>query len=94
MTKQHRLIRTDGTQQVLDARPSFDEIRRLIGCDALDYVTINRRRQTLMLVDDTGVIDGKPVNAEATRRYHRICKPGTVHQVHGDVVILDDTSNA
>ena len=94
MTKQHRVIRADGTQEALDTRPSFDEIRRLIGCEALDYVTINRRRQTLMLVDDTGMIDGKPVNLEATRRYHRICRPGTTHQIHGDVVILNDNSAA
>jgi hypothetical protein len=94
MTKQHRLIRVDGTQLVLDTRPSLDEIRRLIGCDALDIVIINRRRQTFMLVDDTGMIDGKPVNAEATRRYHAICKPNTTHQIYGDVVILDDRSEA
>jgi len=93
MTKQHRLIRTDGTETILEKRPSFEEIRRLIGCDALDIVTINRRRQTVMLVDDTGMIDGKPVNVEATRRYHRICRPGTIHQIHGDVVILDDRAS-
>jgi hypothetical protein len=86
----HLLIRTDGTETILDHRPSFEDIRRLIGCDALDHVTINRRRQTVMLVDDTGMLDGKPVNAKATARYHRICVPGTVHQIHGDVVILDD----
>src|ERR1700723_4797477 len=74
MTKQHRLIRTDGTERILDKRPSFEEIRRLIGCDGLDTVTIDRRRQTVMFVDDTGMIDGKPVNAKATALYHAICK--------------------
>jgi hypothetical protein len=27
--KQHRLIRADGTETILDYRPSFDEMRRL-----------------------------------------------------------------
>jgi hypothetical protein len=90
MTKQHRLIRIDGTEQILETRPSFEEIRRLIGCDYLDTVTINRRRQTVMFVDDSGMIDGKPVNSKATALYHAICKPGTVHGIHGHVIVLDD----
>ena len=88
--KQHRLIRTDGTETILDHRPSFDDIRRLIGCDGLDTVTIDRRRQTVMFVDDTGMIDGRPVNPKATALYRAICKPGTLPAIHGDVVILDD----
>jgi hypothetical protein len=86
----HRLIRIDGTETILEHRPSFEEMRRLIGCECLDTVTIDRRKQTVMFVDDSGMIDGKPVNPKATARYHRICKPGTIHAVHGDVVIVDD----
>jgi hypothetical protein len=56
----------------------------------MDTVTINRMRQTVMFVDDTGMIDGKPVNPKATALYHAICKPSTIHQIHGNVVILDD----
>jgi hypothetical protein len=88
--KQHRLIRTDGTEIILEGRPSFEEIRRLIGCDCLDTVTIDRRRQTVMFVDDTGMITGKPVNPKATSRYQPVCKPGNVYAIHGDVVILDE----
>jgi hypothetical protein len=94
MTKQHRLIRTDGTERILDKRPSFEEIRRLIGCDGLDTVTIDRRRQTVMFVDDTGMIDGKPVNAKATALYHAICKADTTWQIHGNVVIVDGRTSA
>jgi hypothetical protein len=90
LTKRHRLIRTDGTEQILGHRPSLDEIRRLNGCECMDTVTINRMRQTVMFVDDTGMIDGKPVNPKATALYHAICKPSTIHQIHGNVVILDD----
>lgn len=32
----------------------------------------------------------KPVNAEATKLYHRICKPGTTHQIVGDVALVID----
>jgi hypothetical protein len=32
----------------------------------------------------------KPVNVEATRLYLLNCKPGTTHQIVGDVVVLPD----
>jgi Domain of unknown function (DUF3846) len=93
MTKQHCIIRTDGTEQILDRSPSLDEIRKLIGCDCMDTVTINRRLQTVMFVDDTGMVDGKPVNVKATALYHAICKSGTAHCIHGDVIVLDEKSH-
>jgi hypothetical protein len=91
---QYKIIRTDGTQTLHTGRVSIPEIKRLIGCDCLDSVTLNPRRTTVMLVDDTGMLDGKPVNRKATKLYHSICEPGTVHQIHGDVVIVSDTSFA
>lgn len=60
----------------------------------------------VMLVDDHGyetradingrvvtlvpVIARKPVNAEATQLYLAQCKPGTMHQIVGDVVVVPD----
>lgn len=32
----------------------------------------------------------KPVNLEATKLYHSVCRPGTTHQIVGDVAILQD----
>jgi hypothetical protein len=87
---QYKVIRVDGTETLHEGKASIREIMRLIGCDGLDTVTIDRTRQTVMFVDDTGMLDGKPVNAKATALYHAICKPGTVHQIHGDVVIVND----
>jgi hypothetical protein len=87
-SNQYQLIRSDGTETTFSGRPSFDEIHRLIGHDSLDTVTIDRRRQTVTLVDDTGMLDGKPVNVKATALYHAICRPGTVWAIHGDVVIV------
>ena len=88
--RRHTLIRTDGTETALSEKPSITTVRHLIGCDTLDYVTLNLRLNTLMFVDDTGAIDGKPVNQKATARYHARCKPGTTNQIHGDVVIIND----
>jgi hypothetical protein len=51
---------------------------------------------------DHGIIDGtavtelrpvkalKPINPEATKLYHQVCKPNTTHQIVGDVAILHD----
>lgn len=60
----------------------------------------------MMYVDDNGwqvdevVRDGvthlvptkalKPINAEATRLYHAICRPGTTQEIAGDVVLVHD----
>jgi hypothetical protein len=41
-----------------------------------------------MFVDDTGMIDGEPVNPKTTALYHAVCKPGTIHCIHGEVVIV------
>jgi hypothetical protein len=84
----YKVIRVDGTETMHEGKPSIAAICRLIGCDGLDHMTIDRRRQTVMFVDDTGMLDGKPVNAKATALYHAVCKPGTVWQIHGDVVIV------
>jgi hypothetical protein len=32
----------------------------------------------------------KPINAEATKIYHTVCRPGTMHQIAGDVAICRD----
>jgi uncharacterized NAD-dependent epimerase/dehydratase family protein len=85
---EYKIVRTDGTETVHAGKPTTTEIIRLIRCSGLDTVTIDRRRQTVMFVDDTGMIDGKPVNAKATALYHAVCRPGTTHQIHGDVVIV------
>lgn len=85
---QYKVLRVDGSETVHQGKVSLAEIQHLIGCSGLDTVTIDRRKQTVMFVDDTGMIDGKPVNPKATELYRAICKPGTLHSIHGDVVIV------
>lgn len=75
-----------------------------IGAELTD--TVNLRDGRVMIVDDRGyetdTIDHgthielkctkplKPVNAAATQIYHSVCRPGTTHQIVGDVAITLD----
>jgi hypothetical protein len=46
--------------------------------------------EIVMMVDDTGMIDGKPINPKATELYRGVCRPGTPYSIHGDVAIVND----
>jgi hypothetical protein len=85
---EYKIVRTDGTEAVLEGKPSYEEICRLISCDTLDTVRIGPRRGLTMFCDDTGMIDGKPVNPKAKALYLAVCRPGALHSIHGDVVIV------
>lgn len=43
-------------------------------------------RVGIFFVDDTGMVDGLPVNPRATEAYHKCCRPGTTFSIHGDAV--------
>ena len=87
---EYRIIRTDGTEAIIKEVPTIDAIHKAIGCDCLDTVTLDHESQTIMLVDDNGMVDGRPVNPKATEMYHRICRPRTIWSIHGDVAIVND----
>jgi hypothetical protein len=86
------ILRTDGTEETINERPTLHGIREAIRCDTLDVVQIGRANGTdeVMLVDDSGALTGKPVNEKATKLYHAICKPGTTWQIRGDVAVTRD----
>jgi hypothetical protein len=84
------LIRTDGREEFVDME--FRAIREAIAADGLD--SVNLRDGRVMLVDDTGLIDGKPLNRKATELYHGVCYPGTTHPIAGDVAIVVDAEVA
>jgi hypothetical protein len=86
----YKIIRIDGTETTHEGKAEIADVLRIIGCSCLDTVRIDRKRQTVMFVDDTGMVDRKPVNPKATELYRAVCKPGTLHQIHGDVVIVND----
>jgi len=87
-----KLIRADGSTMALpDGRP-MEWLRTLIKADTLDTVNLRHLGQPahVMLLDDAGHAKGLPVNAEATKLYLANCRPGTTHQIRGDVVVVPD----
>ncbi|MCD6674888.1 MAG: hypothetical protein LT106_18800 [Burkholderiaceae bacterium] len=87
-----RIIRVDGNEEALPQPVSMRQILSLIGADCADTVILKHlgRPLQVMVVDDTGAVDGKPVNAKATALYHANCRPGTAHPICGDVAIVFD----
>ena len=66
----------------------FTWCRRMIGADCIDAV--NLRDGRVMLLDDVGHPKGLQFNAGATELYHSVCRPGTTHEIVGDVAIYLD----
>lgn len=87
------VIRVDGNVTHCGFKPTNKVIKAAIGCDLIDVVILthdNGMPGIVMICDDTGMIDGKPVNPKATALYHSVCRPGTTHQIHGDVALVFD----
>lgn len=85
------IIRVDGSETVVNKTPTIEAITAAIGADCLDTVTLSHSQPIIvMFVDDTGEIDGEPVNKRATAMYLALCEPGTTHQICGDVAIVND----
>lgn len=87
-----RLIRADGTIIELRLPVSIAKVEALIGAEGLDTVQMRHMGLPLhvMMVDDLGHPKGLPINEEATRLYHANCRPGSLHPIRGDVVIVPD----
>ena len=82
-----QIWRVDGSKETVRERPTIDKVHNYIGCQLFDTVTIDRQQMTIMLVDDTGLIDGKPINQNAT---NLVRSSGKAHNIHGDVAIVND----
>ncbi len=93
MTTCFTLLRVDGTREAFTTPPTNALIRALLRADSLDSVSLtftrDGRPDDIMCVDDTGLIDGKPLNPEATRLYHQRAPQATTG-IHGDVVLTKD----
>ena len=96
---QFKVIRTDGSEEVFNVRPTIQRVKLAIGCDTIDTVRIGKNPangppETIMMLDDIGAGFGgskpKPVNEKATALYLSVCRPGTTAQIHGDVAIVND----
>ena len=85
------ILRTDGRSEEhhVGKHIAIDWVTRMIGAPgALD--TVNLRDGRVMLVDDTGLVDGKPRNEKATELYLGVCRPGVDAFIAGDVAIAVD----
>lgn len=86
------VIQTDGTEfDVITSkrgRALIDTCKGYIHAKTLD--TVNLKDGRVILVDDLGHEQKKPVNRTATKMYRRVCFSGTTHQIVGDVAIALD----
>ena len=87
---QFRVIRVSGSEELITDKPSIEKLHVAMGCDCCDTVILDRNQMIVMLVDDNGRSDGKPINRKATALYHSVCRPGTIDTIHGDVAIVND----
>lgn len=84
-----RLIKTSGEEKVISpARTEFtnEELHALIGCKFLAGVKLDD--EDFMFVDDTGLVDHRPINQKATEVV-RSYRPGYPHCIYGDVIIVN-----
>jgi hypothetical protein len=84
-----KVIRTDGTDELIQQAPTLDAIYRAIGCHCATNVTLDKRRSIIMYADDAGMFDWKPINGKATERMRKAF-PGHPYSIHGDVAIVND----
>jgi hypothetical protein len=97
------LIKPDGTKQQVahfQGPPSLNLLRDLLECDTIEvpgggFRTIGGE-EVQFVVDETGKLTGKPVNAKATRAYDEVLAddprgliPGRDELV-GNVIILTE----
>lgn len=93
------------TITVPSGRAAFAEIEKMIGASTLDTVNLRDGRVMLVddagwetrtvehapgQVEFIPTVPRKPFNPEATKLYHSVCRPGTTHQIVGDVAIAWD----
>jgi hypothetical protein len=90
---EYLLIAVDGTVTRIPKKAVSRTIAREIGAEFFDTVILRRSNgmaEIVMILDDTGMVEGKPVNSKATELYHSVCIPGTLFSIHGDVAIVND----
>ena len=66
----------------------LETVHKLIDCEAIDAVMIDREHEIVILVDDVGVLIDKPINHIATALYHATRR--TSNPLVGDAVVCHD----
>lgn len=89
-----KIMKVSGVETVheLPKLGLLQAVHKLIGAECCD--TVNLRNGKVMIVDDTGVVDGKPINPKGTKLYHEKCGYETPNSIHGDVAICTDNDFA
>ena len=89
----YTILRCNGRHEAIDQVPTFEAMEQAISCTAFDAVPIGKANRPpddeILLVDDTGLLDGKPINPEATLLYWRVA-PSQRHCIHGDAILTRD----
>lgn len=86
----YKVIRVDGSELFVESKPTIGKIQASIGCECCDTVTLDRRNEIIMIVDDTGMIDSNPVNEKATALAREVFGQSYPYSIHGDVAICWD----
>lgn len=85
MNHTRMIIRANGTVEPLEGPVTIDQLNEALD-DAIPF-TVDLRDGRVMLGDDNSHPKGLPINEQATRLYHSVCKPGTTFVIRGDVVV-------
>ena len=91
---QVKIIRIDGRVEHHEIPKGIlsRKVHELIGAETFDCVALKQGK--VMIVDDSGAIDGKPINPEGTKIYQEKCGYITPNSIHGDVAICTDSDFA
>ena len=89
MPNQAKILKVDGTEEILKGRPTLSEAQTTVG-GYIEYVAGRKAdgKAVVLVVDEEGKLTGKKKNSQATLLYWRTDKHiGGV--IVGDVIILE-----
>lgn len=87
-----KLIKTNGEEIDFATKISSSDVAKLIGAACLTSIMLADGTHA-MCIDDTGLIDGRPINPKATLLYWQKYGPND-NAIHGDVLVVPDADYA
>jgi hypothetical protein len=84
----YRLVRVDGTESTVHWKPTLERLQRDLDCSDLDNIVLSAG--LAMLVDDSGLLKRKPVNARATGLVKLAQGADYPYAIHGDAAVVND----
>lgn len=84
-----KIIRTDGSEEIVQEKPTLKRVLAIIGCDCID--TVNFGNDTVMMVDDEGLLKKDyAANQKATQLMKERFGPNYPNPIAGIVVLVND----